>query len=59
MFRYLILLFFKDIFQLIQILANYFGLPIDTRIERATKQYNSMDCGMFVIEFSRHYVEVC
>ncbi|VBB27209.1 unnamed protein product [Acanthocheilonema viteae] len=43
--------------KLIQTLAKYFGLPVDTRIERATKQYNGMDCGMFVIEFTRHYVE--
>ncbi|VIO87455.1 Uncharacterized protein BM_BM6632 [Brugia malayi] len=43
--------------KLIQTLARYFGLPIDTRIERATKQYNGMDCGMFVIEFTRHYIE--
>ncbi|EJD75879.1 TDP1 protein [Loa loa] len=43
--------------KLIQILAKYFGLPVDTRIERATKQYNSMDCGMFVIEYTRHYIE--
>uniref|UniRef100_A0A0R3S587 ULP_PROTEASE domain-containing protein n=1 Tax=Elaeophora elaphi TaxID=1147741 RepID=A0A0R3S587_9BILA len=43
--------------KLIHTLANYFGLPVDIRIERATKQYNGMDCGMFVIEFTRHYVE--
>uniref|UniRef100_A0A2K6W2L3 ULP_PROTEASE domain-containing protein n=1 Tax=Onchocerca volvulus TaxID=6282 RepID=A0A2K6W2L3_ONCVO len=43
--------------KLIQIMAKYFKLPEDSRIERATKQYNSMDCGMFVIEFSRLYIE--
>uniref|UniRef100_A0A915Q274 Ubiquitin-like protease family profile domain-containing protein n=1 Tax=Setaria digitata TaxID=48799 RepID=A0A915Q274_9BILA len=43
--------------KLIQTLAKYFELPEDSRIERSTKQYNTMDCGMFVIEFTRLYIE--
>ncbi|VDK88999.1 unnamed protein product [Litomosoides sigmodontis] len=45
--------------KMIQTLAKYFELPADARIEEATKQFNGMDCGMFVIEFTRHYIEVC
>ncbi|VDM94916.1 unnamed protein product [Thelazia callipaeda] len=44
--------------QIIETLGKFFKIPIeDTRTEPAAQQYNTMDCGMFVIEFTRIYIQ--
>ncbi|VDN22562.1 unnamed protein product [Gongylonema pulchrum] len=43
--------------KLARILAAYLSVPVNMRFEEATKQTNSNDCGIFVIEYTRLYME--
>lgn len=48
------------LFKVMRAVTTYLALPsAELRVEKAAKQQNGSDCGIYLIEFVRIYLQVC